>query len=78
MKEIVIKWLLSALFSVTTDQWATVLGWVETAAQKFTEGSIKNQFVRDNIKKLWPSFKPHVVDALVGIAVGLQYKLGKA
>jgi len=78
MKEILIKWLLSALFSVTHDQWATVLSWVEVAAQKFTDGSIKNQFVRDNIKKLWPSLKSHAIDALVGLAVAWQKKLGKA
>jgi hypothetical protein len=78
MKELIITWLLNTLFSVTKEQWNTVLGWVETAAGKFTEGKIKNQFVRDNITKLWPSMKTHVVDALTGIAIAWQKKLGKA
>ena len=78
MKELIITWLLNTLFSVTKEQWKTVLSWVETAAEKFVEGKVKSQFVRDNITKLWPSMKTHVVDALVGIAVAWQKKLGKA
>lgn len=78
MKELLIKWILSALFSVTADQWSSVCNWVATAGEKFLEGKTKNAFVRENITKVWPTLKAHTVDALVGLAVAWQKKLGKA
>ncbi len=78
MKEILIKWLLSALFSITAEQWATVCNWVAQAAGKAIDGKLKNELVRGNIAKLWPDLKAHTVDALVGMAVAWQKKLGKA
>lgn len=77
MKTTLILWVLKALFSVTTEQWRQVFGWVTEAAARFTEGRTKNAWVRENISKMWPLMKPHVVDALVGLAVGLMKKGGR-
>lgn len=78
MQEYIIKWVLSLLFSVTKDQWQQVLQWVATAGEKFVEGKVKSEFVREKIAATWPSLKTHVIDALVGLAVAWQKKLGKA
>lgn len=74
MKSTLILWLLKMLLGVTREQWQLVFQWVTEAATRFTEGRIKNVWVRENISKRWPSMKPHVVDALVGLAVGLFKK----
>ena len=42
------------------------------------EGKVKNAWVRENIAKVYPMLKPHVVDCLVGFAVGLLKKGAKA
>lgn len=66
--------VLKLLFGVTREQWQLVFQWVTEAAVRFTESHTKNAWVRENIGKRWPSMKPHVVDALVGLAVGLFKK----
>lgn len=77
MKTTLVIWVLRLLLSVTAEQWRQVFGWVTEAAARFTEGRTKNAWVRENIAKMWPSMKPHVVDALVGLAVGVLKKGAK-
>ena len=78
MKSAFVLWLLKLLLGVTREQWQIVFQWVTEAAARFTEGRTKNVWVRENICKRWPAMKPHVVDALVGLAVGLLKKGGSA
>lgn len=74
MKTIILKALLTWLLSVSREQVETVILWALEAAGRFTEGKVKNAWVRENIAKVYPMLKPHVVDCLVGFAVGLLKK----
>lgn len=78
MKTYLLKTLLAWLLSVSREQIESVILWVASAAERFTEGRVKNQWVRERMAALWPEMKPHVVDALVGFAVGLLKKGGGA
>lgn len=78
MKEAILIWLLKALLSITREQWQFACDFVATAAVHLAEGRTKNTWVRENIFRRWPTLKPHVVDALVGWAVGWQKHIGKA
>lgn len=74
MKTVLLKTLLKWLLSVSKEQLEAVIAWVVEAAERFTDGKLKNQWVRERIATVWPQLKPHVVDALVGFAVGLLKK----
>ncbi len=71
MKTKIITYLLKSLLNVTREQWDHVVEWVEDAAVCYTDGRIKNRWVREQIAHAWPHIKPHVVDALVGVAVAM-------
>ena len=73
-----IAWLLKHLLAVTAEQWSAVFLWVSDAAVSFAEGRLKNAWVREQIRENWPDMRPHVVDAIVGLAVGVLKRKERA
>lgn len=72
--QLVVTWLVG----VTKEQWQAALAFVEKAAKDFIEGAVKNQWVKDQLLKLFPALEPYVLNALIEIAVVIQKWLGKA